>query len=79
MALATVALMTSLVGRADFGTISALTFGIYFVLAIFFAAIQYVVYLLYEKKAALSKTSWIFFGIAQGISLLFFFVQASLC
>lgn len=79
MALATVALMTSLVGRAGSGTISALTFGIYFVLAIFFAAIQYVVYLLYEKKAALSKTSWIFFGIAQGISLLFFFVQASLC
>ena len=78
VALSVIALMTSIMGCAGSGTISALTFGIYFALAIFFAALQYIVYLLYEKKASLSKSSWIFFGVSQGISLLFFFIQSSL-
>lgn len=78
IALTVFGIIASLLGGASSGSVSALTFGVYFVLAIFFAAIQYVVYLLYEKKAALSKTSWIYFGIAQGFSLLLFFVQASL-
>lgn len=78
IALAILGILASLLGGASSGSVNALTFGIYFALAIFLAAIQYVVYLLYEKKAALSKTSWIYFGIAQGLSLLLFFVQASL-
>lgn len=77
-ALSVFALLSSLLGFASGGGLDAFAFASYFVLAIFFASIQYVVYLLYEKKAALSKRSWIFFGIAQGLSLMLFFVEASL-